>query len=109
MDKQSVAVTLAFLMQGFNYIAKDEEEILDGIGEDCFFYECYPIAEAIVELNEAVSKERFCAGVYMFEAIEDHAAQVLFDYVKAFSTVPPVTIFIQRFKPKLLDWYKYDE
>lgn len=105
------AVTLSFLTAGFyNQQSGDPEktDILSdlGIGQDHFTYECYPIAEAIEILNMDVERDRGCPGVYHYEAIEEIAAKVLFDYVDKHGSVPIVLEFIGQFKPQLEKWYE---
>lgn len=108
------AVTLSFLMAGFNYLreTKDKDGILEPLpvaGEDVFTYDCYDIAEAIEILNMDVARDRDCPGVYHYEAIEDIAAKVLFDYIDNRGTMPVVLEFIERFKPMLEKWYEASE
>ena len=109
--KIETAVTLSFLMAGFNHLreTKDRDDILEPlpvVGEDGFTYACYDIAEAIEILNIDLQKDRECAGVYHYEAIEDIAAKVLFDYIHTVGTMPLVLEFIGRFKPQLEKWYE---
>ncbi len=108
MNNQKIAVTLHFLIQGFWNHAEEYkrlDDILDGIGEDDFVNDCYEIATAIENLNEAVSKDKECAGVYMYEVIEDIGGKILFDYIRIHLTQPSVLEFIGRFKPAIEKWY----
>jgi len=106
----NTAVTLHFLMAGFEQLAdtREKPDILDdlGCGQDGFTTNCYDIAEAIEILNIDLQKDRECAGVYQYEAIEDIAATVLFNYVERCKSVPLVLEFIGMFKPLLEKWYE---
>ena len=99
------AVTLAFLTLGFKYLDK-EEQLIDGLEEDDFVYDCYPLAKAIEELHVTVAENKICPGVYHYEAIEDIAAQTLFDCVKAHGQTPTSEQFMKLFEPKLREWYE---
>jgi len=112
VDKLQIetTVTLHFLISGFNILMETDgrANILESLalGEDSFAYQCCEIAEAIEILNSSVEQDRGCPGVYHYEAIEDIASQVLFDYVDKQGSVPLVLEFIRRFKPLLEKWYE---
>lgn len=105
-----IAVTLNFLIDGFwNYVKENKTpQVLDvfPFGGDGLVYGCYPLAIAIEVLNLEIEQDRGCPGVYHYEAIEEIAGKVLYEFVIKEDSLPNVFQFIGRFKPLLEKWYE---
>jgi len=107
-NSRGVAITLSFLIDGFNHrvgtLPIFFTNIHSGIGFDELVWECYPLA---VELERLYSEriERNCPGVYQYELVKGIAAKVLFDYVRFYGRVPLVYEFNTEFLPLRDEWY----